>query len=112
HERAGRPRPRRAARERHPGEAAPRRGAHAPRAAGRPEELGRPGKAARRGVRLVPVGGTGYDDAVIRILLATLWLAASSAFAGIEVLPGSSPQTGVINQPLPNPVRLRVTDGG
>lgn len=60
----------------------------------------------------MPVGGTGYDDAVIRILLATLWLAASSAFAAIEVLPGSSPQTGVINQPLPNPVRLRVTDGG
>lgn len=41
-----------------------------------------------------------------------LLLAAPGAFAELQVLPGSSPQTALVQDVLPNPVRLRVLDGG
>jgi hypothetical protein len=37
---------------------------------------------------------------------------AAPALAEIEVLPGTTPQTAVVGQVLPKPVRFRVTDQG
>ncbi len=48
----------------------------------------------------------------LRLILFVLGLAATTAFAEIEVLPGSSPQRALVRDVLPNPVRLRVLDAG
>ena len=47
-----------------------------------------------------------------KILALLLLVAAPSAFAELQVLSGSSPQTAFANAVLPNPVRFRVIDGG
>ena len=49
---------------------------------------------------------------VYRSIAFLLCLAASTAIAEVVALPGSSPQRALVRDVLPNPVRVRVLDGG
>jgi len=49
---------------------------------------------------------------VIRLLSTLLLLVSTAALAELQVLPGSSPQSAIVGQVLPQPVRIRVTEGG
>ena len=49
---------------------------------------------------------------MIRLLSALLFLVSPAALGEVQLLPGSSPQSALVGQALPQPVRIRVTEGG